>query len=100
MRYNRRMGKGNKRTKLQKRDGIQAVLEGYRRFDFDYIPFGTHAIPDADFKYRQGLGGRIVTGFFRTVLQLAAPILLKVVYGCRVVGKENRRALKKQGAPY
>lgn len=89
----------HKRSPLELRESIQATLEGYRRFDYDYIPFGNNwFIPDADFKYRQGLGGRIVTGFFRTVLQLAAPILLKVVYGCRVVGKENRRALKKQGA--
>ena len=32
------------------------------------------------------------------MLKVLAPVLLKVAYGYRVVGKENRRALKKQGA--
>lgn len=95
--YNGRMKR--KRTKLELRDGIQATLEGYRRFDYDYIAFGHHwFMPDGDFKYRQSLGGRLISGAIRTVLKVFAPILLKVAYGCRVVGKENRRALKKQGA--
>ena len=98
MRYNRRMGQGNKRTKLQKRDGIQAVLEGYRRFDFDYIPFGTHAIPDANFKYRQKGFDAFCTAFIRGFLKVVAPLFLKAVYGCRVVGKENLKALKGKGA--
>ena len=36
----RALGKGMKakRSKLEKREGIQRTLEGYRRFDFDYIP--------------------------------------------------------------
>lgn len=35
----------NKRTRLEKREGIQAALEGWRRFDYDYIPFGTYTVP-------------------------------------------------------
>lgn len=98
MGYNGRM-KQKKLSKLELRDGIQATLEGYRRFDYDYIPFGHNwFMPDGDFEYRQGFFGRLASGVLRTVLQLVAPILLKVAYGCRVVGKENRRALKKQGA--
>ena len=38
MMYNGRMEK--KRTNLELRDAIQATLEGYRRFDYDYIAFG------------------------------------------------------------
>ena len=96
--YNGRM-KQKKLSKLELRDGIQATLEGYRRFDYDYIPFGHNwFMPDGDFEYRQGFFGRLASGVLRTVLQLVAPLLLKVAYGCRVVGKENRRALKKQGA--
>ena len=88
-----------KRSRLELRDGIQATLEGYRRFDYDYIAFGKKwFMPDGDFRYRQSLGGRLISGFFRTILQIFAPLLLKVAYGCRVVGKENRRALRKQGA--
>ena len=95
--YNGRMEK--KRTNLELRDAIQATLEGYRRFDYDYIAFGHNwFMPDGEFRYRQSFGGRLLSGFFRTVLKVLAPLLLKVAYGYRVVGKENRRALKKQGA--
>ena len=40
----RALGKGMKakRSKLEKREGIQRTLEGYRRFDFNYIPFGSN----------------------------------------------------------
>ena len=92
------MERRKKRTRLQKRDGIQATLEGYRRFDYDYIPFGTYTVPDAGFKYRQGLFGRLCSGFIRGFLWLVAPVLLKVAYGCRVVGKEHLKALKGKGA--
>ena len=95
--YNGRMEK--KRTNLELRDAIQATLEGYRRFDYDYIAFGHNwFMPDGKFRYRQSFGGRLLSGIFRTVLKVLAPLLLKVAYGYRVVGKENRRALKKQGA--
>lgn len=95
--YNGRMEK--KRTNLELRDTIQATLEGYRRFDYDYIAFGHNwFMPDGEFRHRQSLGGRLLSGLFRTVLKVLAPVLLKVAYGYRVVGKENRRALKKQGA--
>ena len=92
------MERRKKRTRLQKRDGIQATLEGYRRFDYDYIPFGTYTVPDAGFKYRQGLFGRLCSGVIRGFLWLVAPVLLKVAYGCRVVGKEHLKALKGKGA--
>lgn len=88
----------NKRTRLEKREGIQAALEGWRRFDYDYIPFGTYTVPDAEFKYRQRWFDAFFTGFIRGALWLIAPIFLKVVYGCRVVGKENLKALGKNGA--
>ena len=92
------MGNKKPRTNQEKREGIQAALEGYRRFDFDYIPFGKYTIPDGTFCYRQRGFDAFCTGAIRCVLQLVAPLFLKVVYGCRVVGKEHLRALKKQGA--
>lgn len=87
-----------KRSKLELRDGIQATLEGYRRFDYDYIPFGDKwFMPDAGFRYRQGFFGRMISACFRTVLFVASPFI-RLVYGYRVVGKANRRALKGKGA--
>ena len=89
-----------RRTKLEKRVGIQNTLEGYRRFDYDYIPFGTYTMPDGNYPYRQKGFGGAVDAFIRGVLRVFGPLLLKVVYGCRVEGKEHLRALrqKKQGA--
>lgn len=87
-----------KRTKLEKRDGIQATLEGYRRFDYDYIPFGTYTVPDGNFRYRQRGFDAFCTGLIRGFLWLVAPVFLKIVYGCRVVGRENLKALNGKGA--
>ena len=86
------------RTKLQKRTGIQNTLEGYRRFDYDYIPFGTYTIPDGNYPYRQKGFGRAVEMFLRGGMRLLAPLVLKVAYGCRVEGKENLKALGGKGA--
>lgn len=88
-----------KRTKQEKIEGIQRVLERYRRFDFDYIPFGNSwSMPDGTFRYRQPWYGRIATGFWRTLMFLFGPILIGVAYGARVEGRKNLRALKGKGA--
>lgn len=88
-----------KRTKLQKVTGIQETLERHRRFDYDYIAFGPHwTMPDKNFRYRQRGIDRVITGFWRTLLKIFAPILIKVAYGAKVTGRENLKALKKQGA--
>ena len=88
------------RTKLEKRVGIQNTLEGYRRFDYDYIPFGTYSMPDRKYPYQQKGFGKAAQAVIRGVLRVCGPVLLKVAYGCRVEGKEHLRALreKKQGA--
>ena len=96
----RALGKGMKakRSKLEKREGIQRTLEGYRRFDFDYIPFGSNwEDPDENFDYT-GKDRRIGTCLLRFGMAALAPLLLKVAYGCKVVGKENLKALEKSGA--
>ena len=98
MGYNRRMEHRKKRSRPEKREGIQAVLEGYRRFDYDYIPFGTYTIPGADFKYRQKGFDAFVSGFIRGFLKVVAPLFLKIVYGCRVVGRSNLKAIGGKGA--
>lgn len=86
------------RTKRQKIRGIQAALESHRRFDFDYIPFGTYTIPDADFCYHQTGPDAFCTGGIRVGLWLLAPLFLKVAYGLRVVGRKNWKALRGKGA--
>ncbi len=87
-----------RRSKLEIREGIQAALEGYRRFDFDYIPFGNDwEDPKEDFDYT-GRDRRVGTALLRTALQVLAPPFLKIVYGCKVVGKENLKAIGKSGA--
>ncbi len=88
-----------KRSKNEVIRGVQATLEGYRRFDFRYIPVGdSWTMPDASFRYRRKGFDRFVVGFWRTLLFLLAPILLKVAYGAKVVGKQNLRAIQKSGA--
>lgn len=89
----------HKRTKLQKRDKIQDTLEGYRRFDYDYISFGHHwRIPDGKFKYRQKGIDLFFTSLIRGILTVVAPILIKVAYGAKVTGRENLKQLKGRGA--
>ena len=88
-----------KRSPLELRESIQATLEGYRRFDYDYIPFGdTWVIPDERTAYRPDLFGRIAGGFFRTVECLFGPLIIKLVYGAKLVGRENLKALGGKGA--
>lgn len=88
-----------KRTKLQKIEGIQELLERRRRFDFPQIPYIGHwSMPDANYRYRQRGLNLFGTLCWRTILKLIAPAALKLIYGAKVVGKSNLRALKKQGA--
>lgn len=84
---------------MEKRDGIQSVLESYRRFDYEYIPTGTNwTVPDAKYRYRRKFPDTIITGFWRTMMQLVAPLAIKLLYGAKVTGKENLKALKGKGA--
>ncbi len=84
-----------KRTTEEKKRGIQDVLEGYRRFDYDYIAFGTNwTVPQGDYRYRQPWYERIATGFWRTMMAILAPPFIRILYGTRTVGRENLRAVK------
>lgn len=88
-----------KRTSIEKREKIQSVLEEYRRFDYDYIPFGHNwSVPDGDYKYRQKGADRFFTLLIRGVLQVFAPLLIKIMYGARVTGRDNLKELKGRGA--
>lgn len=87
-----------KRGKEEKRVKIQQTLEGYRRFDYDYIPFGNNwCSPDADYDYR-GKRRCIGTFFLRFLMATIGAAAIKLVYGARVTGRKNLKALKKQGA--
>lgn len=88
-----------KRTKAQKRSAIHKTLELHRRFDIDYVPCGDNwTMPDENYKYRQNLFNRIITGFWRTFTFIFGPVLLKLVYGYRVTGRENLKKIKGAGA--
>lgn len=86
-------------TNAEKQEKIQAVLESYRQFDYEYIPSGNNWImPDEHFSYRKKFPECIINGFWRTVLKIFAPLLLKVCYGAKVVGKSNLKQVKGKGA--
>lgn len=87
------------RTKQQKIERIQQVLESYRRFDMDYIPYiGSWWAPGSDYPYRQRGWDRFWTGFWRTLMFLFGWILIGVCFGARVTGRKNLKAIKKSGA--
>lgn len=86
-------------TNAEKHEKIQAVLESYRQFDYEYIPSGEGwRMPDEHFAYRKKFPECLLNGFWRVFLRLFAPILLKVAYGAKVVGKHNLKEIKGKGA--
>ncbi len=88
-----------KRKKYEQIKGIQDVLEGYRRFDYEYIPVvGSWTAPDKRYDYRRRGLNRFWTGFWRTVLFLFGRFLIWFAFGARVVGRKNLKAVKKTGA--
>lgn len=90
------MEKRPKHLKIQK---IQETLEAYRRFDFDYIPFGPHwRNPDKNFQYRKRGLSKCAVAFWRGLLFCFGPLLIGSLYGARVKGRNHLKALKKTGA--
>lgn len=88
-----------KRTKLEKREKIQATLEGYRRFDYDYIPFGHRwVMPDGKHRYRLNVFDRALGAIVRFLLCTLGTLVIKAVYGARVTGRKNKKAIKGKGA--
>lgn len=86
-----------KRTKHEKITGIQRVLEAHGRFDYDYIPFGTHwKIPNEHFRYRKRGLSALAVGFWRTFLFLFTKPLI-AVYRPKVTGRKNLKAVGKSG---
>ncbi len=88
-----------KRSNLEKREKIQAALESYRRFDFNYISFGHNwTIPDGNYHYRQSPFNRFLSVCIRGILSAATPVILAFAYGARVTGKKHLKKLKGKGA--
>ncbi len=91
--------KKKKRTKKDLIDGVQNTLEEYRRFSMETIAYGDRwVMPDGSFKYRQPWYDRIETGFWRSIMATLGPILLKIKFGAKVVGKKNLKLVKDKGA--
>lgn len=88
-----------KRSELEVREGIQSCLERRGRFDYDYLPFGKRwREPDERFRYRRRPLGKLGTLLTRTLLRLLSPLWIRIVYGAKVVGRRNLKAVKKTGA--
>lgn len=91
--------KKNRRSFFEKSEKIQRLLEKHKKFDCDYIPFGKNwSVPDGKFKYRKRFPQSLSVGFWRTVLFLFSPLLLKVWFGAKVTGRKNLKELKGKGA--
>ncbi len=88
-----------KLKRWQRHEEIQRVLERYRRFDFDYIPFGTYwTMPDGSYRYQDKGLNKVAAFFVRLFMATLGVLLIKVWYGARVKGKENLKAVKGMGA--
>ncbi len=88
-----------KLTAWQRHERIQRVLEQYRRFDYDYIPFGKkRKIPDGTHRYRPNRFNRVCAFFVRLFTATAGVALVKLLFGAKVVGKKNLKAVKGVGA--
>ena len=88
-----------KRSNAEKQEKIQAVLEAHKKFDYEYIPSGdNYIIPDEHFAYRKKFPEFLLNGFWRSVMGLFGPIYLKLLYGAKVKGRRNLKAVKGKGA--
>lgn len=88
-----------KRTKNEVIEGVHEALERGGRFGWETIAWGDGwTMPDGNYRYRQRWYDRIETGFWRCILATVGRLYAKAYFGCRTVGKENLKALKKQGA--
>jgi 1-acyl-sn-glycerol-3-phosphate acyltransferase len=88
-----------KRTKYEITTGIQTALEKSGHFNVAYMPQDDdYIMPTERYPFRPRGLGKIATAFWRTAMQLVAPVAIRIGFGAKVVGRKNLRALKKQGA--
>lgn len=87
-----------KRKKTEVIEGVQSILERRGRFDREMVDYGNRwKMPDGSYKYRQPWYSRIATGFWRCVLLVLGPPVLKIVFHAKVVGRQNLKAVGKSG---
>lgn len=87
-----------KRTKYEITTGIQRALERGGHLNYTYMPRGDYVMPTEKYPFRPHGFQKVTSFFWRTMMQVIGTPVMKLVYGAKVVGKENIRALKKQGA--
>lgn len=91
--------KSKKRSKQHVIESVQNILERHGKFDWETISYGDGwKMPDKSYKYRQPWYGRIETGFWRVILRVLGSMIIKVVFGARVVGKKNLKKINGIGA--
>lgn len=92
-------GVKKKRTKYEITTGIQTALEKSGHFNVAYMPQDDdYVMPTERYPFRPRGWGKIATAFWRTAMQVVAPVAIRIGFGVKVVGKKNLRALGKQGA--
>lgn len=88
-----------KRSAKYKRERIHTLLSAKGRFNMDYgASFGKWFMPDKNFRYRQNAFHRFISFSVRCFLCVFGTLLIKLLYGAKVRGKDNLKALKGQGA--
>lgn len=88
-----------KRTQYEITTGIQQALERSGHFNVAYMPQDDDFImPDEHYPFRPRGWGKVATAFWRTLMATVGAVAIKIMFGAKVVGKKNVRALKKQGA--
>ncbi len=93
------MGGMKKRKKYEKIQKIQETLERHGRFDYEYIPSGGKwRDPDKNYKYRKRRFSHLAVLFWRTLMWSIGTNAMRIIYGARVRGKENLKAIGKSGA--
>lgn len=91
--------KSKKLSKKEKIEGVQNTLESHRRFSMETIDYGEKwSMPNGKYRYRPAWYDKLAIGFWRTVLLIFGPILIKTVFKAKVIGKKNLKAVKKSGA--
>ncbi len=88
-----------KRSGQYKREKIHELLASHGHYNMDYgRVVGKWKMPDASYRYRPGPFGRAVSFLARLGLSIVSPVVCKLVYGIKVTGKENLKAVKDTGA--
>ena len=88
-----------KRTAKFKRERIHEILSAHGRFNMDYgAAAGKWEMPDKNFKYRKNALKRAFSVILRFIMLVFGNLLIKILYGAKVEGRHNLKAVKGKGA--